>query len=566
MNKLSYISSFLFASVLFLPGPLEDGYIIEIPETIDLGETRSFDIRIISNDLQNNQILHVSMPEVFTLKDSLGRADVEGTVINSHIDFARDFADSETVQLEVDELPAGDWHGILPLTISVETRIPSNVLENGKELNALLKNIDPGEIIFTSEIPQADYVADVSMAKDGSIFLYQSEDTVYIANGSEQKIKSGEDLSDAFRDLTSFNHADLSHLDTSACKDMSHMFENDCLLTAIDGIKTLDTGNVFTMNSLFAGCQQLDTLDISDWDVGKVTDLSGMFLYCAKLKNLSLGSWNVGRCEDFSSMFAHCFTLSSVGDLSAWDLSNARSIAGLFDTCSVLRKTGSLSAWNTENIVDMSKVFRNCSRLTNIGDLSNWKVGNAEDLSEFFANASVLSDCGDFSKWNVSGICHDLSGLFRNAGSLLPSSVDLSSWNVSGVTDMSYMFENARILQDLDIRGWNTQSLKNMEAMFAFHETGRLSQLKTIVGIENIDVSSLKNISHIFYENHYLNADLSAWNTPSLEDISCAFYGAYRFDTGKLKHWNVSSVSDMTEAFGNGAGSYLSSQIPDWYH
>ena len=566
MNKLFYISSFLFASVLFLPDPCEDGYIIEIPETIDLSETRSFDIRIIRNDLDDNQILHVSLPETFVLKDSFGKEDIEGTVSGNAIEFVKNGPNSVTVELDFAKLPAGDWHGLLPLTISLETKVPSNVLEKGSDLNALLRTIDPRELIFTSQIPQASFFGDVSLAKDESIILYESDGIAYIANNSDQRILSGEDLSQAFKGLTSLSHIDLSHLDTSECKDMSHMFEDDSSLTMIDGIETLETKNVRSMNSLFAGCEELSALSIGNWDVSEVLDTSDMFLYCNKLKRLSLGSWNVAKCENFSSMFAQCTALSSVGDLSAWDLSGARNIAGLFDTCRSLRSIGNLSSWNTANVIDLSRVFRNCGKLTNIGDLSGWDVRNAEDLSELFANATSLSFVGDLSIWKVSSRCHSLAGIFRNAGSLLPATFDLSGWDVSGVRDMSYMFENAYVLQNLNISGWNTQALKNAEGMFAFSETGRLSQLSEIVGIQDIDTAALENISKIFYENQYLNADLSAWNTSSLQNISYAFYGTYRFDVNKLKHWNVSSVSDMTQAFGDNAGSYLSSAIPDWYH
>ena len=566
MNKLSYISSFLFASVMFLPGPRKDGYIIEIPETIDLAETRSFDIRIVQNDLEDDQILHVSLPETFILKDSCGKTDVEGSVIGNEIGFIRNGPISRTVELDLEELPAGKWRGLLPITISLKETVPTNVLVSGEDLNALLKTVNPQKLIFTSQIPQASYIADVSLAKDESIILYESDGIAYISNGADQKIQSGTDLSRAFRDLTLLSLADLNHLDTSGCEDMSQMFENDRSLIAIDGIETLDTGRVRFMNSLFAGCEELSTLRIGNWNVSEVLDMSNMFRYCARLKSLSLGTWDVARCKDFSAMFAQCTTLSSAGDLSGWDLSGARNISQLFDTCSNLRSVGRLSNWNTSNIADLSKAFRNCGRLANIGDLSFWDVHEAADLSELFANASSLSGCGDFSAWKVSSCCHDLSGIFQNAGSLLPAVLDLRGWNVSGVIDMSHMFENARQLQSLNISGWNTSELKNAEGMFAFSETGRLSQLSAIIGIEDIDTGAVENISWIFYENQYLNADLSAWNTYALRNMSYAFYGAYRFDVNKLKHWNVSSVSDMTEAFGDCAGSYLSSPIPDWYH
>ena len=74
------------------------------------------------------------------------------------------------------------------------------------------------------------------------------------------------------------------------------------------------------------------------------------------------------------------------------------------------------------------------------------------------------------------------------------------------------------------------------------------------------------DIFSFFYENQYFDGDLSAWDTSDLQDLSYAFYGCWRMDIDKLKHWNVSSVSDMTLAFGDGAGSLIQSPVPEWYH
>ena len=212
----------------------------------------------------------------------------------------------------------------------------------------------------------------------------------------------------------------------------------------------------------------------------------------------------------------------------------------------------------------MSYLFAGCSRLTSVGPISVWDVSNVINLSGVFANASSLANTGDLNNWQISPDCKDLSYLFAGTKSLLGSDPDLSSWNVSAVENMSHMFENCK-LTTLNIEGWDTSCLKDASYMFAYNETTSLSELTSIIGIESLNTSSLETISSIFYENQYLNADLSAWNTSVLQDISYAFYGTYRFDIDKLKHWNVSSVLDMTQAFGDNAGTLIQSPVPDWY-
>ena len=155
--------------------------------------------------------------------------------------------------------------------------------------------------------------------------------------------------------------------------------------------------------------------------------------------------------------------------------------------------------------------------------------------------------------------------MFENSF-VLEENEDLHLWDVSNVTDFSHMFKNNEVLKTIDLSGWNTSHMNDASQMFAYDQSSSLSKLETIYGIENFDTSSLITMSGIFYENQYLNADLSSWNTALLEDISYAFYGTYRFDVDKLKHWNVSSVSNMNEAFGDNAGSLIQSPIPDWYH
>ncbi|MBQ6333486.1 MAG: BspA family leucine-rich repeat surface protein [Erysipelotrichaceae bacterium] len=609
----------LYTSLFILPTPCEDSYIIQIPQTIDLSESESFEIRIIQNDLQENEILHIVMPETFTLQDSHGHSDITGQVVNNLIDIEAGQLESQTVTCEVPSLPVGDWYGILCLSLNLERRIPSNVLIKGEDLNDLLKREDIQNITFDNvEHSPSSYYTDVSLAQDGSIRLYLDGNDAYISNTLAEPIIANPDMSKAFADLSSLTAIyDLDHVDFSPCLNMAEMFADNRYLATIEDYENIDTSNVTDMSLLFADCISLSSLDlnswdvsavlnasgmfegckvssltlsgwdtgnildssrmfyncselislsISNWDTANITNMSEMFAYCSKLKSLSLANWDISRCQNLHGLFDHCLAMTSTGDLSGWILSDCSDTSAMFSDCGKLRNVGLLNNWDTSNVINMSKMFANCSKLSSIGDLSAWDVSRAEDLSYLFANATQLSNIGNLSLWQVSDNCVDLSYMFQNALALLPSDLDLRNWDVSNVVDMSHMFENAPALTTLNISGWDTGKLENAAKMFAYDQTGSLSRLSNIYGLEDIDVSSLKNISYIFYENQYLSADLSTWNTASLEDISYAFYGTYRFDINKLKHWNVSSVSDMTQAFGDNAGSFVQSQAPDWYH
>ena len=62
-------------------------------------------------------------------------------------------------------------------------------------------------------------------------------------------------------------------------RDMVH-------LEKIDGLDKLHTHQVTDMSYMFAGCEELKTLDIDNWDVSKVTDMTDMFKDCHALEKL----------------------------------------------------------------------------------------------------------------------------------------------------------------------------------------------------------------------------------------------------------------------------------------
>ena len=561
-NKLLFLS-FLVVSFLGIETPCKDSYVIEIPQSVDLCENGSFEVRIVDNDLEDGETLYVVMPDTFTLSDTHGRNDVEGTVINHEFTFDNTDSSSKTVELQIGELEVGEWSGILPIQIRLEKTIPSNILECGEDLNALLEELDPLTIIFTSEVPDLEPLADVSKAKDRSILLYQDGDTIYISNGMDTQIYTDADMKDAFKDLTYLETVDLSHLSFEDCENMKAMFKNDEHLNKITGIDKLDTSEVLYMDELFYNCKTLTSLRANNWDTSQVRSMDYIFAFCSELKSLNLASWDVSECESLEGLFCHCLNMTTTGDLSSWDVSSANSLSYLFDSCTKLRNVGDLSHWDVSGVRDLSYMFNICNRLSGIGDLSSWDVSQVETFSHLFCDAPSLG-YGDLSGWNVSDHCTDLSYMFK--GNTLPDYVDLSGWDVSNIMNTGHMFENVSSVITYDISGWDTSDLEDAGSMFAYRGTTDLTRLENIIGIDTIDTSSLKNISGIFYENQYFNADLSSWDTSHLEDISYAFYGAYRFDTAKLKHWNVSNVSQMNEAFGDNAGSFIGSEIPDWYH
>ena len=68
--------------------------------------------------------------------------------------------------------------------------------------------------------------------------------------------------------------------------------------------------------------------------------------------------------------------------------------------------------------------------------------------------------------------------------------------------------------------------------------------LKHIIGLENWDVSNVKNMNCMFLGCKNFNADLSKWDVSSVGDMDGMFWGCKKFKCD-LSNWDVSSVEDM---------------------
>jgi len=144
---------------------------------------------------------------------------------------------------------------------------------------------------------------------------------------------------------------------------------------------------------------------------------------------------------------------------------------------------------------------------------------------------------------------------------------DISHWDTSEVTDMSYMFNNAKNF-DKPLTGpdskFNTSKVTNMRAMFQLaikfnkHLTGRYSKFNT---------SQVTDMSYMFQEAHSFNKPLtgpdSKFNTSQVTDMSCMFYDAKKFDKPLIDNngnFNTSNVTNMRLMFA-GATNFNQSLI-----
>ena len=122
----------------------------------------------------------------------------------------------------------------------------------------------------------------------------------------------------------------------------------------------------------------------------------------------------------------------------------------------------------------------------------------------------------------------------------------INNFETSEVTNMSQMFEECYILENLDLSQFDFSNVINMGWMF-----NKCHKLKEIKGIKNFKNYQLKEILGMFGECNELEfIDLSNFDISNVEDLGWMFNGCYKLKEIKgINNFNTSNVKNMKEMF-----------------
>jgi surface protein len=255
---------------------------------------------------------------------------------------------------------------------------------------------DPGEEAFDISQVERMYIDGVKLESPVASYLFSDTDE------HQLKVVMKDDAFTTARimfygcqDITSL---DLSNFDTSKVTSMYWMFTACYGLTSLD-LSSFDTSSVTTMSHMFSESTELASVDLSSFNTSQVTDMSCMFLWCKSLELLNLSSFNTSSVTTMASMFAQCQSLTTL-DLSNFDTSQVTDMSSMFGSCCGLT-TLDLSNFDTNQVTDMSEMFSGCTNLTSLtmmGELTSLlSVSNMfsgiETTGTFYYNKNV-----DYSK------------------------------------------------------------------------------------------------------------------------------------------------------------------------
>ena len=307
------------------------------------------------------------------------------------------------------------------------------------------------------------------------------------------------------------------------CKYASNIYEVK--------FKDLDFSNITSMLGMFAGCYNLETLDLSSFDTSNVTDMLGMFYDCHNIKTLDLSSFDTSNVTNMLGMFYECYNLETL-DLSSFDTSNVTNMESMFNGCSNL-ETLDLSSFNTSNVTNMNSMFYNCSELETL-DLSSFNTSNVTNMNSMFWNCYNLETL-DLSSFNTSNVTN-MKDMFWDCSEL--ETLDLSSFNTSNVTNMEDMFWDCSELETLDLSSFNTSNVTNMDSMFR-----SCSNLKTL-DLSSFNTSNVTNMNSMFCHCSNLETlDLSSFNTSNVTNMDSMFYYCSNLTSSITISGTVSSYS-----------------------
>ena len=216
----------------------------------------------------------------------------------------------------------------------------------------------------------------------------------------------------------------------------------------------------------------------------------------------------------------------------------------------------------SEGVIKTCSDFLEESIWSDIQDRSAGDVLRQEDMITTNENLEnkifeLYEEQGEGETLDVSSlknfICDDFSAIFSEFYKV-KHIIGLEDWDVSNVKDMRCMFYNCKYFNS-NLSKWDVSNVQNMPSMF---EGCR----KFNSDLSKWDVSRVENMSNMFEGCKNFNSDLSKWDVSLVKNMNYMFYDCGNFNSD-LSKWDVSNVEEMIGMFD---GCKYLKQIPSWYH
>lgn len=309
-------------------------------------------------------------------------------------------------------------------------------------------------------------------------------------------------------------------------------------LTDLTGMEYLNTSEVINMKSMFDGCKNLETIDLSHFNTKKVTGTDNMFNDCSKLKTVIIGKdWDMSQVIYSVDMFKNCELIEGQygyeyhQDFIEKEAANAGQQGYLWKLYPYYVATrsgdGTLTFHGSDTAPDDSNTFDASDTGNKAPDwyyYSNihkavidpsFSLARPKSLDHWFARQNNGLQAIEGLEYLNTSRATSMRGMFANCQL---ETIDVDPFKTHWVTDMSEMFLNCTNLTSLDITNFNTASVTTMKDMFAGCE-----KLATL-DVSNFKTFNVETMSGMFSKCFALTEiDLNNFNIDKLTDITVMF-------------------------------------------
>ena len=347
-------------------------------------------------------------------------------------------------------------------------------------------------------------------------------------------------------------------------------FDADC----DDGINGT---HPLSLEELFANCDAMTSLDLSDYNTANVSIMNSMFAYCSNLSSINLSSFNTANVTDMASMFLNCNSLSSL-DLSNFNTTNVTDMSSLFYGCSSL-STLDLSNWNTANVQSMAYMFYDCSGLVNI-NLTGLFTIKIININYMFAGCTNLTSLDLSTLQMVSRVTSTNATLFQNTCAnsdhlvfgLAASNVIADRLNDSqytGINTAKLWFRTFK--DDFYTYSYNaSENLYYVSLTSGFKDqlnkadggtfTGTTAAGDTITWQTGDPLPAFNANYRVSLDNLFNNCslmtslNLSNYNTERVASMQAMFSGCSSLSSLDVSNFSTANVTNMASMFANCSG------------
>ena len=203
-----------------------------------------------------------------------------------------------------------------------------------------------------------------------------------------------------FYNCPALQEIDISGFDASTANSLENMFygcQSMRRITMPSGENAFNNQLVTTMEGMFQGCFNLESVDLSSFSNGPaLTNVKNMFSDCRSLSSLNLGGFEFSSVQDMSGFLYGCSNLVTL-DLQGFNGPEVQSMADMFHGCIALTTIYWPASMNTNKLTNISGMFNSCYAMNEI-DLTALQTQNVTDMSHIFSNCTTLRTV-DLSTW-----------------------------------------------------------------------------------------------------------------------------------------------------------------------